>query len=102
MHGLRKYRPVNAQTYDPLCVTTTALNIINKWLTMKGSNLRLALVSFRQIGTVLTDQEGRVRIRNGNNLNAMKTWIYIGQRSRVDLTPNIRYNISYVMFSRYI
>jgi hypothetical protein len=25
MHGLRKYRPVNAQTYDPLCVTTTAL-----------------------------------------------------------------------------
>ena len=37
----------------------------------KGSNLRLALVSSRQIGTVLPDQEERVRIRNKKN--AMKT-----------------------------
>ena len=31
---------------------------------MKGSNLRLALVSSYQIGTVLLDQEERLRIQN--------------------------------------
>ncbi len=40
---------------------------------VKGSNLRLALVSSRQIGTVLPDQEERLRIRNEINKNAMKT-----------------------------
>jgi hypothetical protein len=39
---------------------------------VKGSNLRLALVSSRQIVTVLPDQEGRVRLRNEKNKNAMK------------------------------
>ena len=42
-------------------------------LTVKGSSLRLALVSSRQIGTVLPDQEERVRIRKEKNKNAMKT-----------------------------
>jgi len=35
-------------------------------LIVKGSNLRLTLVSYHQIGTVLPDQEERVRIRNEN------------------------------------
>ena len=33
MRRLRKYMPVSAQTYDPLCETNTAFDMINKRLT---------------------------------------------------------------------
>ena len=63
------------------------------FLYVKGANppeerrasIRLTLVSSRQIGTVLPEQEVSVRIQNQKN--SMKTLIYIGQESRVDLAP---------------
>ena len=33
MSRLKKYRPVTALAYDPLCETTTAFDVTNKWLT---------------------------------------------------------------------
>ncbi len=33
MNRLKKYSPVTAQAYDPLCETTTAFDVTNKRLT---------------------------------------------------------------------